>query len=229
MFPLSLSEMVLRLALACMLGGIVGWQREVVHKPAGFRTHVLVCIGSTVTMLTSVFIYNHVLRNIPQLPSLPDPARLSAQVISGIGFLGAGTIIKEGVNVKGLTTAASLWAVACIGLAIGIGYYSVALIATAFVVIVLIVFNRLENSKAFAGKRILELTVVTIDKPGQLGAIAQVFGDLGISIRTIKLGRYDEDNKVTLFFQLQIPASITKQDVFSRLYEIKDIEGIEER
>lgn len=229
MFPLSLSEMVLRLALACMLGGIVGWQREVVHKPAGFRTHVLVCIGSTVTMLTSVFIYNHVLRNIPQLPSLPDPARLSAQVISGIGFLGAGTIIKEGVNVKGLTTAASLWAVACIGLAIGIGYYSVALIATAFVVIVLIVFNRLENSKAFAGKRILELTVVTADKPGQLGTITQAFGDMGISIRNIKLGRYDEDSKVTLFFQLQIPASITKQDVFNRLYEIKDIEGIEER
>ncbi|MDK2991999.1 MAG: putative Mg2+ transporter-C (MgtC) family protein [Clostridiales bacterium] len=226
MFPLSISEMILRLALACVLGGIVGWEREAVHKPAGFRTHILVCIGSTVTMLTSIFIYN---RMQGTATSLPDPARLGAQVISGIGFLGAGTIIKEGVNVKGLTTAASLWAVACIGLAIGVGYYSAASVATAFVVAVLIIFNKLERSKVFTAKQFLELAVITMDRPGQLGVIAQMLGDMRVSIHNIKIERYDEENKVFIFFSLKIPGRITMQDVFNRLYEIKGVEKIEQR
>lgn len=103
--------MVLRLLAACIMGGIIGFQREYPgHRPAGLRTHILVCLGSALVMVTSEyfrFVYGDSF----------DVTRIGAQVVSGIGFLGAGAIIKQGFNVTGLTTAASLWAVACVGLA----------------------------------------------------------------------------------------------------------------
>lgn len=125
-------EALLRLTLAGVFGGIIGFEREHSHRPAGFRTHILVAVGATLVMLTSSYIFTEYqgLTNM-------DPARLGAQVISGIGFLGAGTILREGFSVKGLTTAASLWAVSCIGLAVGIGYYEGALIATIFIYVTL--------------------------------------------------------------------------------------------
>ncbi|MDR2753121.1 MAG: MgtC/SapB family protein [Oscillospiraceae bacterium] len=122
-------ETLVRLSLAALMGGVIGYERQHSHRPAGMRTHVLVAVGSALVMCTSVFIFEQY-STIFQAKSVPDPARLGAQVISGIGFLGAGTILREGFSVKGLTTAASLWAVACIGLAVGIGFWSGALIAT---------------------------------------------------------------------------------------------------
>lgn len=131
-------EALLRLTLAGVFGGIIGFEREHSHRPAGFRTHILVAVGSALVMLTSsyIFIEYQGLTNM-------DPARLGAQVISGIGFLGAGTILREGFSVKGLTTAASLWAVSCIGLAVGIGYYEGAFIATIFIYITLNFLKRI--------------------------------------------------------------------------------------
>jgi len=130
-------EALLRLALAGVFGGVVGFEREHSHRPAGFRTHILVAVGSALVMLTSSFIFEEY-KGLTNL----DPARLGAQVISGIGFLGAGTILREGFSVKGLTTAASLWAVSCIGLAVGIGYYEGAIIATIFIIITLNILKR---------------------------------------------------------------------------------------
>ena len=227
MFPLSLSGMILKLVLACVLGGIVGWEREVVRKPAGFRTHVLVCMGSAVTMIISIFIYNEMQR--AGAAPLPDPARLGAQVIVGVGFLGAGTIIKEGANIKGLTTAASLWTVACIGLAIGIGCYSVAISATVLVVVVLIVFNQLENSRIFEHKQLLELTIITSDRPTQFGIIAQTIEDMGISVCDIKIKRCDDESKVFIFFSLKVPGRLNTKDILNKLYEIKGVEEIEQK
>jgi len=141
-------ELLIRLTLACLLGGLIGIERERLGHPAGFRTHILVCIGSTLVMLCNIFIYEQykTYANI-------DPARMGAQVISGIGFLGAGTILKEGVTVKGLTTAASLWSVACIGLAVGLGFYTGSIFATILVLITLVVFSRfMETGKAHSSK-----------------------------------------------------------------------------
>ncbi|HZK39117.1 MAG TPA: MgtC/SapB family protein [Clostridia bacterium] len=131
-------EALLRLTLAGVFGGIIGFEREHSHRPAGFRTHILVAVGAALVMLTSSYIFTEYqgLTNM-------DPARLGAQVISGIGFLGAGTILREGFSVKGLTTAASLWAVSCIGLAVGIGYYEGALVATVFIYITLNFLKRI--------------------------------------------------------------------------------------
>lgn len=112
-----------KLALAALLSGIIGFEREHSHRPAGFRTHILVSVGSALVMLTSVYVTES--RGMEA-----DVTRMSAQVLSGIGFLGAGTILREGFSVKGLTTAASLWAVSCIGIAVGSGFIAGALVAT---------------------------------------------------------------------------------------------------
>ena len=124
---LNLVSIILRLTMAVIFGGIIGYGRERERRPAGLRTHILVSIGATLAMITNIYmckIYN----------GYTDPTRLGAPVISGIGFLGAGTIIVTGKNkVRGLTTAAGLWACACMGLAIGAGFYSGAIIGCLFI------------------------------------------------------------------------------------------------
>ncbi|PHV72145.1 hypothetical protein CS063_01320 [Sporanaerobium hydrogeniformans] len=132
-------EIILRLALACVCGGIIGSDRIKKRRPAGLKTHILVCIGATLTMIINDYMW-HI------YGGMSDPARLGAQVISGIGFLGAGTIIVTGKQqVKGLTTAAGLWASATMGLAIGVGYYSAAIIGCVFIFVVMAVVQKLDN------------------------------------------------------------------------------------
>ena len=131
-----------RLGCAMLVGLIIGIEREYTHRPAGMRTHILVALGACVVSIVGEMIFVH----YRELGASPDPARLSAQVITGVGFLGAGTIMREGATVKGLTTAASLWAVACLGLASGFGYYSLALLGMAFIMITLTIFEALQHS-----------------------------------------------------------------------------------
>ena len=125
--------------MAIIFGGIIGYGRERERRPAGLRTHILVSIGSALAMITNIYIYE-------VYNSSSDPTRLGAQVISGIGFLGAGTIIVTGKNkVRGLTTAAGLWACACMGLAIGAGFYSGAIIGCLFIASVTAVLSKLDK------------------------------------------------------------------------------------
>lgn len=142
--PLAMSplDIVLRLLCAMLVGAIIGTEREYTYRPAGMRTHMLVSLGACVVMLTSQMIFYQ----YRAYGATPDPARLSAQVITGVGFLGAGTIMKEGPSIKGLTTAASVWAVACLGVAAGGGYYAVALIGTLCMMITLTVLNCCKKS-----------------------------------------------------------------------------------
>ena len=116
-------DALVKLGVTTILSGFIGFEREHSHRPAGFRTHILVAVGSALVMLTSVYVFD-------SQGMSGDVTRMSAQVLSGIGFLGAGTILREGFSVKGLTTAASLWAVACIGIAVGSGFYAGAFVAT---------------------------------------------------------------------------------------------------
>ena len=131
----------MRLLCAMVVGLIIGTEREYTHRPAGMRTHILVALGSCAVMITGQLIF------VQYRPfgASPDPARLAAQVITGVGFLGAGTILREGINVKGLTTAASLWSVACLGIAAGGGYYVVALVGMVFIFITLTLFEYIQH------------------------------------------------------------------------------------
>lgn len=130
---------VFRLVLAAVLSGAIGFEREFHGRAAGFRTHILLCLGSTLVMLTSMHIFDIYYTKVPV-----DPARIAAGVITGIGFLGAGTIMHSRASVRGLTTAASLWVVAGIGLAVGSGLYFGAILTTFLTIITLMLFSRLE-------------------------------------------------------------------------------------
>lgn len=143
---ISDTETVLRLVLAVLLSGLVGLEREAKKHAAGLRTHILVCLGSTLIMLTGLHLASHF-----QGAEL-DPTRLAAQVISGIGFLGAGTIIQFRDTVRGLTTAASLWAAAGIGLAVGSGFYLGAVATTVIVLLVLFALSNVEQRVGSKGQ-----------------------------------------------------------------------------
>ena len=182
---LSEGELFLRLVLSCVLGGIIGYERQSRRKSAGLRTNVLVCLGACLIMVLSQAMYQKVegLTNA-------DPARLAAQVVSGIGFLGAGAIMKEGLTVTGLTTAACLWVVAGVGLAVGGGFYSGALITTALVFVTLGSLSRLDDWVDH--EKNLSLTIHTVDRPGQLMRISRCLEDLQLKVRGVKV-KADED------------------------------------
>lgn len=194
-------ELFFRLVLACVLGGVIGYERQSRRKSAGLRTNMLVCLGSCLVMLLSQQLY----REVEGLTNA-DPARLAAQVVSGIGFLGAGAIMKEGLTVTGLTTAACLWVVAGVGLAAGAGYYSGALIATALVFVTLGSLSRLDewvdHEKNFS------LSIYTVDKPGQVMKISSCLEDLQLRIRGIKLkageDEVDLSGEKLLYINLEI-------------------------
>lgn len=133
-------DAITRLALAFFLGSIIGLEREKKGRSAGLRTHILVCLGSCLIMLVSLFIYE-AYREFAAV----DPGRIAAGVVTGIGFLGAGAIIRSGEDTRGLTTAASIWVSSAIGLAVGCGYFGVAITATIIVFITLAFLKRIER------------------------------------------------------------------------------------
>ena len=143
-----LINITFRTLLAMFIGGLIGWERESTHRPAGLRTHMLVAVGSCAIMQLGSFNATHIGAEFNV-----DPSRLGAQVISGIGFLGAGTIIKEGTTIKGLTTAASLWVVACLGLAVGSGAYAISIIGFVAVILTLTVFEHASTFIPFGKNR----------------------------------------------------------------------------
>lgn len=146
---------VVRLVIASILGIWIGLEREQYNRPAGSRTYALVCIGSALIMLISEFLSMKYGNSV-------DITRLGAQVISGIGFLGAGTIMKEGFTVRGLTTAAGLWVMACIGLAIGVGFYAGAIIAAILNYLILLIFKNF--IKNYSNKKAIHLLINDVEK-----------------------------------------------------------------
>ena len=182
---LSEWELLLRLVLSCILGGIIGYERQSRRKSAGLRTNVLVCLGSCLIMVMSVEMYQEV-----EGKTNADPARLAAQVVSGIGFLGAGAIMKEGLSITGLTTAACLWVVAGVGLAVGAGFYTGALMSTALVFVTLGRLSRIDDWVDH--EKNLSLNIHTVDRPGQLMRISRCLEDLQLRVRGVKV-KADED------------------------------------
>ncbi|SEF56420.1 putative Mg2+ transporter-C (MgtC) family protein [Caloramator fervidus] len=210
-------ETLLKLFLAFILGGIVGYEREHKNRPAGLRTHVLVAIGSTLVQIISLDYVN--LKN-----ASIDPFRLGSQVISGIGFLGAGTILKEGVNVKGLTTAASLWTVACIGLAVGCGLYFEAFITTLFVFLSLRGLKVIEQ-RISKEDRYYNLQILAENVPGVIGNIGKELEKLNINIIGIEISG-GEDDEAVVFLNLKTPNYICINKIVEVLVKIKNIKEV---
>lgn len=210
--------MAFKLILAGVLGGIVGYEREVHEHPAGLRTHILVCMGSTLITLVSIsFTQPH-----------SDPSRIAAQIVSGIGFLGAGTILRQGSIVRGLTTAASLWAVAGIGMAVGIGgmYYGVAIVATCIIFITLSTMRVLEP--AF-GKRLAHNVYIEMSEkqPQVLGNIIHNLTDAGIAVHTIGSIDPTSEDKRAYKLEIVLPRNIKPETVMRQLADEKGLDRFE--
>ena len=219
---LSEWELLLRLVLSCVLGGIIGYERQSRRKSAGLRTNVLVCLGSCLIMVMSVELYQAV-----EGKTNADPARLAAQVVSGIGFLGAGAIMKEGLSVTGLTTAACLWVVAGVGLAVGAGFYAGALISTALVFVTLGSLSRLDDWVDH--EKNLSLNIHTVDRPGQLMRISRCLEDLQLRVRGVKVkadeDEVDEAGEKCMYIDLEI---FNKQSIKSIIIvdAVRQIDGV---
>ena len=215
---ISAEVVLIRMTLAALMGGVVGLERETVNRPAGFRTHVLVCLGSALIMIISMNMYYA----FP--PGATDPARIAAQVVSGIGFLGAGTILREGVNIKGLTTAASLWSIAGIGLACGAGMLVPAGFGTLIIFLTLVVLKRVEFWVA-TKKRYKQLTLRIADVPGQIGSIGTALGKLRVSIKRIEFKEIEASREAVLTLLVEVPPYI---DMSSVVVELSDLSGVHE-
>jgi putative Mg2+ transporter-C (MgtC) family protein len=216
-WQISHSELIIRMIIAVILGGLVGMEREWSNHAAGFRTHILVSLGSATIMLLSEYGFSDF---VNETNVRVDPARLAAQVISGIGFLGAGAILRNGNVIKGLTTAASVWVVAAIGLCVGAGFITGAIFCTLLVLISLFVLNKWEKV-LLKHRRIYEVEIKIADLPGSLGIIASSFGEQGIQIINVKMvpdSKTDLSNGhqlMDLTFCLKIP----RQDKLLAAYE----------
>lgn len=219
---LSVEQIFFRLVLSIVLSGLIGIERESIKRPAGFRTHVLVCVSSTLVMLTSIYLFN-----IYKYETTMQPDRLGAQIISGIGFLGAGTIIRQGNSVKGLTTAAGLWAVACIGISIGAGFYLGAIVTTFLVLFTLLAFGKIERHIRYK-RNYMTLRIVSSNTPGQLGKICADLGSAGASITNIELDSEDEE-VVIINMIVSVPDPLKKIDIINKIKGEKGIIDISEK
>lgn len=184
-------EVILRLLIALIVGGLTGLEREKSHQFAGFRTHILVSVGSCITSVASLYLFYDYGKYVNV-----DPARLTAQVLSGIGFLGAGAILKTSNGIRGLTTAAGIWATACIGITIGYGYYVLSISAWLFVMTTLYILKNIDKVIFQKKQTILNVTVKNMN---MVSIIYGIFRKSKIEVRNIDIEK-DEKNNFRLSF-----------------------------
>jgi len=214
------AQIIFRVLLAVGFGALIGLEREHAHRPAGLRTHILVCVGACLVMLTSEYIYK---QYHPFSPNT-DVARLGAQVISGIGFLGAGTIIRNGSSVKGLTTAASIWVVACIGLATGMGFYFGATIATITIFLCLAYIKRVAG--LYDSKKIsLTVTAESNAINGLVENIEKSFTENSIKINSFSVNT-QKNSSAEAHFNISMNDSINPTSLLSNIYSLPGVLSI---
>ncbi len=211
-------QIILRVLVGAALGAVVGFERERQDQPAGLRTHMILVIGATLAMVLSVnlgFLYAR-----PGTPA--DPARLAAQVISGIGFLGAGAILRYGFNVKGLTTATSLWTMAIVGMAVGAGYYLVGVITTALMLIVLTLLNILENR--FVRTSISRYISIEADySKGLVKSIRHIVQEMSDSLLSFNIQKHVKNKRL----RIQVVARVSRDQALEELIEVlSDVDGV---
>ncbi len=212
------TDIFVKLLIALILSSIIGIERELIHKPAGIKTHTLICLSATLVM--DLGMYMHEL--YPDIDL--DPTRLPAQILAGIGFVGAGTILREGLSVKGITTAASLLAITCIGLAVGAGFYEGAIYATLLTFFVLCVVSPFQNLIMRKGK-VTQFSLISSKEHGVLSKAQDIFENNDIDVLSIKQ-IYSQSNQTTILkFVVKCKDSESKESV---IQELSKIEGINE-
>jgi len=220
---MTIIEICLRILLAMAIGGVIGWERENSNRPAGLRTHMLVAIGAAVVMLMGEL----ALDKYVGITTM-DPTRLGAQVITGVGFLGAGTIMREGPTVRGLTTAASLWAVACLGLAAGGGFYEAAAAGTVAIILTLTIFEYLEKRFRKVKYKGLRVEMECTDLSSTLVRIKKIAPCYDVILNDLDIAEQIEEDKVvyhvTSRFGFNKSSKKIDKDGFTS--EIAQLEGV---
>lgn len=217
-------EMLMRLIVSTVLGGIIGLERGSGDRPAGFRTHILVCVGSTLFMLVSLYGFDGFAKFPYNYPEHRDSARIAAQVVSGIGFLGAGTIIHEGMTVRGLTTAAGLWIVSAIGLAAGAGMYFISIVATAITMLTLVTFHSWEKRFAAGSKADrMFIRLAVEDIPGILTQVTSYLAFNGIKVKSLNVKKDMIKNQINLELYIKVSKEL---DTMALVNGVQQIEGV---
>jgi len=224
---LTPETMVFRLLLAAVLGGIIGWERERKNKQAGLKTHLLVAVGSALIMLTSIYGFGNDL--LDHTNARFDPARLAAQVVSGIGFLGAGAILRRSNNViSGLTTAATLWVVAALGLAVGAGFYWPAIVTILIIMFIVLIINKLE-SKLILFKKYGSLKIVMSDQRQGVEVITSLLQKEKMTIEQMAVKEViEQDINKGIYMEFRIHTSRRKGmlDLFDHIWKIDGIKEV---
>ncbi len=219
---LSSGELVLRLAVAVVLCGVIGLERETRDQVAGLRTHMLVGLGAALFTLVSAHGFEAFDRPGPGGTGIRvDPTRIAAQIVSGIGFLGAGAIIREGFNVRGVTTAAALWIVAAIGMAAGAGYYAGATVTTALALAALVVFRRARPVLMRRLRSDVVLLEVELRAGREIGEVIAVLLARRIQVH----GMRSEHGEETHVFQLELRVP-PDAELERTLEELRRVEGV---
>lgn len=217
-------HMLCRLMLASFLGGLIGLEREIHGRPAGFRTHLLVSLGACLFTITSIEFYRIFGNFTGNGPVGVDPGRIAAQVVTGIGFLGAGAIIRERASIRGLTTAACLWVAAALGIACGIGLFWLAVSVTLVALVNLLLLKEVE-------KRLTRDTYVLVkiwgeDRGDFVSRVYQTLSDTGIERLDAKLQRDIERGLMFIEFQVKQPKKRNSADLLARLSSVDGVKKV---
>ncbi len=208
-----------RLVAAVVAGALIGLEREAHAKPAGFRTYIIICLGAALLMILSVYVPQRYFEH-------GDPSRIAAQVVTGIGFLGAGAIFRLGVNVRGLTTAAGIWTTAAIGLVFGAGMFAIGAIALALVLITLTVLNAIEF-RLIAATAYRSLLVVSDRRPGQIRRITEVLSGHGVPGHKLSVAEHLEEGRIEIRAVARLEKGIDVRKFFDQLEAIEGVQHIE--
>jgi putative Mg2+ transporter-C (MgtC) family protein len=220
MNTVPLDQFILRLLLSAVLGGLIGFERERQSQPAGLRTLIILSVGSTLAMVLSIDL---AFQFTPGEPA-GDPARLAAQVVSGVGFLGAGAILHYGINVKGLTTATSIWTIAIVGLAVGAGWYIESIATIVVMLVVLVVLNIIER-RYIHSYTSFSLTIKAADKHGMIDEIKNKLSDPGHSVNVIRVSKDLDDNRLTVELTVRALGPNLQDHLIGKLSAIEGVKS----
>ncbi len=218
-------EILLRLLLAAFLGALVGFEREVHGRPAGIRTYLILCLGSALIMVLSQYLSYGMVEKLPQDALRVDPGRIAAQAITGIGFLGAGVILRYKDTIRGLTTAACVWVVCAIGLAIGAGFYLYGSVVAGMTVVSLVGVKFFEQH--LKKDRYQEMTVVSQDLAGQFSHIQDIIAKHAFEVINFGLSKNLEKREVTVNFLLRVRTSHPNRQVLQEVFELPGVKRVD--